>query len=93
MKYQTFTADRRIQINIASRELILCLKTIKNIKYKIINFCRILFALTDLNEPEKKYRKYLYDVQWEEISTTSVQAKIYWEVIIKQRKVILKTLR
>ncbi|XP_070152317.1 uncharacterized protein [Polyergus mexicanus] len=36
------------------------------------------------NEPEKKYKKHLYDVRWEEISTSPVQAKIYWEVAIKR---------
>ncbi|XP_012538905.1 THAP domain-containing protein 5 isoform X2 [Monomorium pharaonis] len=49
-----------------------------------------------LNEPEKKRKKYLYDVRWEEISTSSVQAKIYWEVVIKkitQQKHIVKSLR
>lgn len=48
------------------------------------------------NEPEKKYKKHLYDVRWEEISTSPVQAKIYWEVAIKRitrQKVILRSLR
>lgn len=57
---------------------------------------RILLAPTDSDEPETKRKKHLYDVQWEEISTSSVQAKIYWEVAIKRitrQKMILKTLR
>lgn len=48
------------------------------------------------SKPEKKRKKHLYDVRWEEISTSSVQAKIYWEVAIKkimQQKMILRTLR
>lgn len=48
------------------------------------------------NEPEKKYKKHLYDVRWEEISTSPVQAKIYWEVAIKRitrQKVMLRSLR
>jgi len=48
------------------------------------------------SEPEKKRKKHLYDVRWEEISTSSVQAKIYWEVAIKKikrQKLILRTLR
>ncbi|XP_029171517.1 uncharacterized protein LOC114940901 [Nylanderia fulva] len=47
------------------------------------------------NEP-KKSKRHLYDVRWEEISTSPVQAKIYWEVAIKKitrQKVILRTLR
>ncbi|KAL6425495.1 hypothetical protein ACFW04_009576 [Cataglyphis niger] len=48
------------------------------------------------NELEKKYKKHLYDVRWEEISTSPVQAKIYWEVAIKRitrQKVMLRSLR
>ncbi|KMQ96085.1 hypothetical protein RF55_3653 [Lasius niger] len=50
---------------------------------------------SSLNEP-KKGKRYLYDVRWEEISTSPVQAKIYWEVAIKKitrQKVILRSLR
>lgn len=57
---------------------------------------RISLASASPSEPEKKRKKHLYDVRWEEISTSSVQAKIYWEVAIKkimQQKLILKTLR
>lgn len=48
------------------------------------------------NESEKGYKKHLYDVRWEEISISPVQAKIYWEVAIKRimrQKVILRSLR
>ncbi|EZA59142.1 hypothetical protein X777_15783 [Ooceraea biroi] len=48
------------------------------------------------DEPRKKCKRYLYDVQWEEISTSPVQAKIYWEVVIgkiRRQKLTLRTLR
>lgn len=57
---------------------------------------RLSPAPTDSSEPEIKRKKHLYDVRWEEISTSSVQAKIYWEVAIKKitrQKLIMKTLR
>ncbi|XP_011863627.1 PREDICTED: THAP domain-containing protein 3-like isoform X2 [Vollenhovia emeryi] len=56
----------------------------------------ISLAQAGPSDPEKKRKKYLYDVRWEEISTSSVQAKIYWEVAIKKimrQKVLLRTLR
>lgn len=71
------------------------IKKKQNAKYKII-FSRILLTPAGPSKPEKKEKKHLYDVRWEEISTSSVQAKIYWEVAIKkimQQKVMLRTLR
>lgn len=81
--------------------------TTRNITLNIIEACikaerddrlskRISLTPASPSEPEKKRKKHLYDVRWEEISTSSVQAKIYWEVAIKkimQQKLILKTLR
>ncbi|XP_011629892.1 uncharacterized protein LOC105422281 isoform X1 [Pogonomyrmex barbatus] len=57
---------------------------------------RVSLTQESSNEQEKKNKRYLYDVRWEEISTSPVQAKIYWEVAIKKitrQKKIVKSLR
>ncbi|XP_024886325.1 uncharacterized protein LOC112463884 [Temnothorax curvispinosus] len=57
---------------------------------------RLSLAPAGPSEPEKNRKKYLYDVRWEEISTSSVQAKIYWEVVIKKimrQKLAVRLLR
>ncbi|XP_071556469.1 uncharacterized protein [Temnothorax nylanderi] len=57
---------------------------------------RLSLAPAGPSEPEKNRKKYLYDVRWEEISTSSVQAKIYWEVVIKKimrQKLTVRILR
>jgi len=61
-----------------------------------IIFYRILPSSSSSNEPVKKRKRYLYDIQWEEVSSSPVQAKIYWEVVIgkiMRQKEILKSLR
>ncbi|CAL1686580.1 unnamed protein product [Lasius platythorax] len=45
---------------------------------------RISASLDSSSNEPKKGKRYLYDVRWEEISTSPVQAKIYWEVAIKK---------
>ncbi|XP_012226783.1 uncharacterized protein [Linepithema humile] len=57
---------------------------------------KILPSSSSSNEPVKKHKRYLYDIQWEEVSSSPVQARIYWEVVIEkimQQKDIIKTLR
>ncbi|XP_014473199.1 PREDICTED: uncharacterized protein LOC106743657 isoform X2 [Dinoponera quadriceps] len=56
----------------------------------------LLPGQSEQKRTENKRKKCLYDVSWEEISTSPVQAKIYWEVVtgkINRQKVVLKTLR
>lgn len=57
---------------------------------------RTLPSSSNSNKPVKKRKRCLYDIQWEEISSSPVQAKIYWEVVsekIMRQKEILKSLR
>ncbi|XP_032673934.1 uncharacterized protein LOC116845400 [Odontomachus brunneus] len=57
---------------------------------------RLSLSLPGQSEPGSRRKKFLYDVSWEEISTSPVQAKIYWEVAmgkITRQKVVLKTLQ